>query len=256
MITLGCDIGSLFSKAVILDGDRVTASQVVRTTGNVGEEIEGLLRAVIRQAGLKREQVACVVATGNGADLVKDADRVEDVVTCVGAAAGYYLPEVRLSIDVGGQSTTSMLLDEDGEIRDFMRNDKCAAGSGRFLEVMALKLGVKVAEIDQTAARAQKTIELSSQCGVFAESEVITHLNNGEPMPDIIAGVCASVAKMVLAQGRRFGTADHFTLTGGVAKLQAVTRIIREKLGGTFHPFPHDPQLATAIGAALLGSPD
>ncbi len=256
MIILGCDIGSLFAKAVILDGDRLAAGRVLRTTGNVAAELPGLLAAVLEQAGLRREQVARVVATGNGADLCPGADRVEDVVACVGAAAGYYLPEVQLSIDVGGQSTTAVLLNPDGEILDFMRNDKCASGSGRFLEVMTEKLKVPLAEIDRTAARAHKAIELSSQCGVFAESEVITHLNNGEPLPDVLAGVCASVARMVLAQGRRFGGADHFTLTGGVAKLQAVARLIRDQLGGTFHPFPHDPQLATAIGAALLGHPD
>jgi predicted CoA-substrate-specific enzyme activase len=256
MISLGCDIGSLFAKAVILDGDKLLAGRVLRTTGNIADEINGLVRAVIQEAGLKRDRVACLVGTGNGADLVPGADGVEDVVSCVGAASGYYLPEIQLCIDVGGQSTTALLLNPEGEVADFMRNDKCAAGSGRFLEVMSEKLKIGLAEIDRTVARSQNHIEISNQCGVFAESEVITHLNNGEPVPDIIAGVCASVARMVTAQGRRFGTAEHYTLTGGVAKIQTVARIIQEKLGGTFHPFPSDPQLAAAIGAALLGQSD
>lgn len=253
MIALGCDIGSLFAKAVILDGDRLLAGRMARTTGNIADEVQGLLRAVLEKAGLKREQVECLIATGNGADLVREADGVEDVVSCVAAASAYYLPEVRLSIDVGGQSTTALVLNREGEVADFMRNDKCAAGSGRFLEVMSEKLEVALSEIDRTAARSQKRVEISNQCGVFAESEVISHLNNGQPVPDILAGVCASVARMVAAQGRRFGAAEHYTLTGGVAKIQTVARIIQAKLGGTFHPFPEDPQLAAAIGAALLG---
>jgi len=256
MISLGCDIGSLFAKAVILEGDRLIAGRVIRTTGTVADEIQELLRAVLQEAGIQRDRVDCLVATGNGADLVQEAEGVEDIVTCVGAAAASYLPEIRLCLDVGGQSTTALLLNPDGEMIDFMRNDKCAAGSGRFLEVMSEKLNIGLAEIDATAARAQKRIEISNQCGVFAESEVISHLNNGESVPDILAGVCASVARMVSAQGRRFGPAEHYTLTGGVAKVQTVARIIQEKLGGTFHRFPHDPQLAAAIGAAWLGQSD
>ena len=256
MITLGCDIGSLFSKAVILEGDRLKAARVIRTTGNIADEIHGLIQAVIQEAGLQRGQVGCLVGTGNGADMLRGTDQVEDVVTCVGAASSYFLPEVQLSIDVGGQSTSSVLFNEDGEIVNYMRNDKCASGSGRFLEVISEKLGVAISEIDPSVARSQKIIEISNQCGVFAESEVISHINNGEPTPDIMAGVCASVARMVLAQGRKFGRAEHYTLTGGVAKIQSVVSIIQAKLGGTFHPFPRDPQLAAALGAALLGNPD
>jgi predicted CoA-substrate-specific enzyme activase len=254
MIVMGCDLGSIFAKAVVLDGDRLLAARVVRTTGNIGGEIERLLREAVVAAGLRRDQVQCLIATGNGADLVPGADGVEDIVACVGAAAGYYLPEVRLVIDVGGQSTTAVVLDAEGEVVDFMRNDKCASGSGRFLEVIGDKLKVSPAEVDLIVAQSKKTIELSNQCGVFAESEVISHLNNGESVPDIMAGVCASVARMVSAQGRRFEKAGPCTLTGGVAGIASVVRIIQQKLGGSFIPFPHDPQLATAIGAALLAA--
>ncbi len=256
MICMGCDIGSLFSKAVILDGDDLIAGKVMRTTGNIADEIEELLKAVIQEAGIDRNKVDRLVGTGNGADLLKGAEFVEDIVTCVGAASGFYVPEVQLAIDIGGQSITSMLLNEDGEVTNFMRNDKCASGSGRFLEVMSDKLKMEIASIDETVAQSSRSVEISAQCGVFAESEVITHVNAGEKTPDIIAGICSSVANIVVAQGRRFGEADHYTLTGGVARIDSVCKIIRQKLGGTFHPFPHDPQLAAAIGAALLGDSD
>jgi predicted CoA-substrate-specific enzyme activase len=192
------------------------------------------------------------VSTGAGSDLAPAADFREDSVTCVGAAAAYFLPEVELAIDIGGQSITSLLLDPDGDVKNFMRNDKCASGSGRFLEMMSEKLNVEVSAIDRETAGSQSPVELTAQCGVFAESEVITHVNSGASRADVLAGVCQAVAKIVVAQGRRFGAAGHYTLTGGVARTEAVTRIIRQRLPGVFHQFPFDPQLAAAIGAALL----
>jgi len=256
MITLGCDVGSLFSKAVVMDGDDIIGKRVIATTGRIAAEVHDLLKAVMQSAGISADRVDCLGATGNGAALVKGAAFVEDTITCAGAAAGYFMPEVRCAIDVGGQSITSIAIDEEGGVRNFMRNDKCASGSGRFLEMMSAKLGVRLADVDKIAAGAKTVVEISSQCGVFAESEVITHVNNGENKDDILAGVCSAVAKMVSAQGRRFGAAEHFTLLGGVARIDTVTHMVRRSLGGHYHPFPFDPQLATAIGAALLGDSD
>jgi len=251
MIAMGVDIGSLFSKAVIVEGDKLVASRIVRTTGNIAREIEELIADVVRGAGLENK-VEKLVSTGAGAELVQSADFSENDVSCVGAAAAYYLPKVQLAIDIGGQSITSLLLDADGDIVNFMRNDKCASGSGRFLEVMSQKLSVDVSAIDREASGSSHPVELSAQCGVFAESEVITHLNAGASRSDVLAGVCAAVAKIVVAQGRRFGMADHYTLTGGVARTDTVTRIVRQRLIGQYHQFPFDPQLTAAIGAALL----
>lgn len=256
MITIGCDVGSLFSKVVVMDGDDLIGTKIMATTGRIAEEVHDLLKAAMKSAGVPADKVDCLGVTGNGAGLVKGAAFVEDTITCAGAAAGYFLPEVRCAIDVGGQSITSIAIDEEGEVRNFMRNDKCASGSGRFLEMMSAKLGIDLAEVDPVAAGAGTIVEISSQCGVFAESEVITHVNNGENKGDIMAGVCAAVAKMVSAQGRRFGAAKHFTLLGGVAKINTITGMVRKHLGGEYHPFPFDPQLATAVGAALLGDAD
>jgi len=252
MIAVGCDVGSIFVKAVVTRDDEVAAYRVIRTTGNAAREIPGLIEGALEDAGASRKDVLGTGATGAGASLVPGADFIEDVITCVGATACFYLPEVGMCIDVGGQSITSMLLDEEGEVKNFMRNDKCASGSGRFIEVISDKLGIGMHDVDAAAARADKPVELSSQCGVFAESEVITHLNNGETVEDIIAGVCASVAGMVAGQARKFGKTTGFTVTGGVGKLSSVTRLVHEKLGGSFHPLPFDPQLAAAAGAALF----
>lgn len=128
----------------------------------------------------------------------------------------------------------------------------CASGSGRFLEVMSGAVGIGVDAIDETAAGARKPVHISSQCGVFAESEVISHVNAGEDAADIVAGLCDAVASIVVAQARKSGVDGKYTLTGGVARIDAISKVISDKLGGTFFPFPHDPRLASAIGAALL----
>ena len=256
MIAVGCDVGSLYSKAVVLVDDELIAGRVVPTTGHIAEEIEGLIDAVVREAGIKADQVDCLAATGNGADLVRGARLLEDEVACVGAAAAYHLEEVELVIHVGGQSIASIKLDEDGDVADFMRNDKCASGSGRFLEMMSHKLHLDVAGIDEAVAGSARPVAISNQCGVFAESEVISHVNAGESTADILAGVCASVANIVVAQGRRFGTGRHYTVTGGVALIDSVVNIIRRKLGGAYHAFPLDARLTAAVGAALLGGGD
>jgi predicted CoA-substrate-specific enzyme activase len=187
--------------------------------------------------------------------MIADADFTEDTLVCISAGAAFYLPDIRFTIDVGGQSITAIAMNQDAEVTNFMRNDKCASGSGRFLEMMSDKLKVGISEIDARAADSKKTVEISNQCGVFAEGEVISHINNGERVADVMAGVCSSVARMTAAQGRRFGITGDYTITGGVAKISSVTSTVRDKLGGNYHTFPHDPQLAAAIGAALLGDP-
>ncbi len=251
MIAIGCDIGSLFTKAVVLDGDDLVASQITRTTGTIAEEIGEFIKGITQKAGVKSGYA--LVGTGNGADLLRGADFTEDVITCLSAATCFFLPEVRLSIDLGGQSITSILLDGEGDVINFMRNDKCASGSGRFLEVMSDKLMVGITDIDKTVTASTRAVDLSTQCGVFAESEVITLINGGESVPNIITGVCASVADMAAAQARKFRDAGCFTITGGVARIQAVVERITQKLDGTYKAFPHKPQFAAAIGAALLG---
>lgn len=256
MITMGCDIGSLFAKAVIINGEELAAARLIRTTGNIKDEIADLLKATLAEAELTREQIVCLGGTGNGADLVPQTDFNEDEVSCIGAAAAYYLPEVRSVIDVGGQSITMLLIDEEGEVLNIMRNDKCASGSGRLLEVMSEKLHFQVTDIDEIVSQSTQPVKISNQCGVFAESEVISHVNAGEDRADIVAGICDSLTNIVAAQARRFGLAEHYTITGGVARIQAMVSAIQRKVGGTYHPFPLNQQLAAAVGAALLGDDD
>jgi predicted CoA-substrate-specific enzyme activase len=255
-MTMGIDIGNLLSKVVVLDGDRLVASGVMETTGNVASEIVDLVDSVLAEAGIGRGQLDAVASTGSGAEQAGAFDFAEDELTCTAAAGAYYLPEINMIVDVGGQSITSILLDEEGDVVNFMRNDKCASGSGRFLEVMSHAIGVGIDDIDAAAERADGEVSISSQCGVFAESEVITHVNAGEKPENIVSGLCDSVASIVAAQARRFSSGDRYTLTGGVARIESVAGRIRGKLGGDYYAFPHDPRLAASIGAALLAGLD
>jgi predicted CoA-substrate-specific enzyme activase len=252
MKCLGLDIGSLFSKAVVMEDGEVLSSAVIDTTGNVADEVDSLIDAVLSAAGITRDDLDGMGVTGRGADMVELGDVSKDDVSCIGKAVSHLVPDVSLVLDMGGQSITSILLDEEGDIMDFMRNDKCASGSGKFLEVMGGALGVKIAELDEFAGRATKKVSISSQCGVFVESEVVTHLNEGEDAAAITAGVCESVAKIVISQALKFGFQDDYTFTGGVGKLKSVTDRARQRIRGAYHEFPCDPQLAGAIGAALF----
>jgi len=256
VITLGCDVGSLFTKVVILDDDAIAAHRVVATTGNAGDDVAELIAAVLKEVGLAQGDLAGLAATGRGADLVGPAEHTDEAVTCVGWAAREYLEEVDVVIDVGGQSITSMLLDAEGEVVDFMRNDKCASGSGRFLDVMSAAVGVSLEQIDAVVATAAEPASFSAQCGVFVESEVITHVNAGVPPANIVAGLCDAVARIVSSQARRFGQGKTYTLTGGVARIQSVVDLIGQRLEGRYQPYPLDPQLTAAVGAALLASPE
>jgi len=256
MITMGCDVGSLYTKAVIMRDDDVAASRIIPTTGNIGRLIDGLLVQVCADAGIERRQIECLGATGQGADLVSSADFIEDAVNCVAAAAAFFVPEAKAAIDIGGQSITAMTITPDGEITNFIRNDKCASGSGRFLEILADKLQIGIDDIDKTVAQAQKQLKISNQCGVFVESEVITYLNAGEATADIMAGICLSLVNIVSAQSRKLREIDCFTVTGGVGHFRNITDALAQKLGSRCQVFPVNTQLAAALGAALLEEDD
>ncbi len=248
---LGIDIGSLYTKAVVVEDDQLLAAEVIDTTGNIAEEVESLVDGVLAAAGISRDELAGIGVTGRGADMVEFGDVRRDDISCICEAVSRLVPQASLVLDVGGQSVTSILLDEDGGVVDFMRNDKCASGSGKFLTVMGAALGYGAGELDAVAARSTNKVAVSSQCGVFVESEVITHVNDGKEAADIMAGICESVAKIMISQALKFGFQDDYTLTGGVAKYESVAGPAREKIRGDYHTFPFDPQLACAIGAAM-----
>ncbi len=252
MIGVGVDVGSLLTKVVVLKDDELVGHDVFETTGWISTEIDKKLTRLLDSLSICRSEVCGIVATGSGAELVKCADAQDDDVSSFAAAAAYFVQESQKVIDIGGQSITTVVLDEDGAVANFMKNDKCASGSGRFLEVMSAAVGVKVQEIDAVSLKATRVVPISNQCGVFAESEVITHVNSGEKPENIVAGLCEAVANIVAAQARKIGRDCTYTMTGGVVRLNRVVERLTTKIGGNYVPFPYDPVLATAIGAAML----
>ena len=253
MITMGLDCGSLYFKAVLLrDGEMIT-SRINETAGNRTELASRLVEEVITEAGLTREELGSVISTGRGRDLARQADANDSDISCIARAVHHLVPGADVIIDIGAESITTILNGDGGEARDFSRNDKCASGSGRFLEVLTSALGVSLEEIDVVAAQATKKALLSGQCGVFMESEVITLVNQGDKARDIVAGICDAVAKFAASQVLRLGSEGKFTVTGGVGRLSSVLRMLDEKLKDDLLPFPVNPQLAAAYGAALYG---
>ena len=254
-ITAGLDAGSVLCKAVVLRERKVVAWRAVPTQGDLAMVTGPLLADALEQAGLARADLAALGATGRFRQAVAGADLQEEDLACVGWAVREVLPQVEQVLEVGGQSITAMTLDAEGEVTDFVRNDKCASGSGRFLEVMAEALGTRVdgvAGLDSMALAAPRAAPVSDQCGVFVESEVVSLLNAGEPPGVIAAGLCEAVARIVAAQARRLAKPGRFTITGGVGRLGAVTRRVAFHLQAEFQPFPGDPGLAAAMGAALI----
>lgn len=250
MITLGIDIGSATSKCVLLrDGRDILASAIVN--GGIGTEGSAEARAaVMARSGLAPEEIACTVATGYGRGLYRQADAQVSELSCHAIGAHAVFPDVRTVIDIGGQDVKVIALDERGRMKDFIMNDKCAAGTGRFLEVMANVLRLEVSQLEACAARAERPAPISNTCTVFAESEVISQLANGVPRDDLVAGICDSVARKVYGLARRLGVVPKLCMSGGVARNAGVRLALEAQLGEPIL-FSDKAQLFGALGAAI-----
>ena len=251
MYVMGIDSGSTSTNAVIMDGDRkIVASAVVRTGAKSGESAQRILDEVLSEAGLKREDISWIVSTGYGRVSIPFADENVTEISCHGRGAHYFNPAVRTILDIGGQDCKAIRLNEKGEVADFVMNDKCAAGTGRFLEMIARSLEVDVDELGSIALQSKEDIEITSMCSVFAESEVISLIANNREKTDIANGICRAVANKSYSLLKRVGLETEFMMTGGVAKNAGVVRAVEEKLGTKLYICP-EPEIVGAAGAAL-----
>ena len=249
--TLGIDIGSTASKCIMLaDGKEIVAKSLI----SVGAGTSGPQRAideVLESAGKKREEMAFVLATGYGRNsLMNYADKQMSELSCHAKGAHFLFPEVHTVIDIGGQDVKVLQI-EDGIMTNFAMNDKCAAGTGRFLDVMARVLEVDVKDLGRLGAMSTKYVGISSTCTVFAESEVISQLSMGTDKCDIINGIHKSVAGRVAGLAHRIGVRDQVVMTGGVAQNQGVVKALQDELGHEIHTSPLT-QYNGALGAALF----
>ena len=251
MLTMGVDVGSTSSKAVVLlDGREIVAQRVV----SLGTGTRGPLRVyreTLEAAGLSRGELSMLVATGYGRQSFEEADRQLSEVSCHARGMAFLNPKVRTLIDIGGQDIKAMRLDGRGRLENFVMNDKCAAGTGRFLEVMARVLDVRVEQLGGLAARSTREIAISNTCTVFAESEVISQLSSNVAVEDVAAGIHRAVAKRVASLTGRVGVAEEVAMSGGVALNEGIVSAMETVLGVPVYVSP-SCQLAGAIGAALF----
>ena len=254
MLYAGIDAGSRAVKIVLLDADsREEATSGCVPQGVQSEEIAmGLLDGLLREVGAGRGDIKRMVATGYARAAVSAADTTITEITCHACGVHRVLPEARTVIEIGGQDSKLLRLDADGSVRDFAMNDRCAAGTGRFLEVVAERLDVPLEHLGEKAARSKRPASISSTCIVFAESEIIGLLASGTPPEDIIAGVQNSIATRVRAMIGR-SVAPPVVFTGGVAMVPGMDRALEEALGEPVSIVPR-PQFTGALGAAILAS--
>jgi len=251
MIVAGCDVGSLTGKAVILKNGEIISYAIVPTTPRPQRTAENAMDETLGKGGLKLEHIEYIVSTGYGREKISFADSNITEITCHGRGAYWLAPTVRTVIDIGGQDCKVILLDDKGDVRDFRMNDKCAAGTGRFLEVMARALGLELEELGSVSLSPKSSAIITSQCSVFAESEVVTLIAEGAELPDIIAGIHKSIAGRLISMVKGINPKKDFILTGGVAKNAGVVKFLEDELG-KIEKIPVDPQIAGAIGAALI----
>lgn len=253
MITAGIDIGSSSTKCIILDEDKSILSGNILQIGrsNTRKIGERSFELALADAGLKREDINYIIATGYGRINASFADRQVTEITCHGKGAHHMFPDTRIVIDIGGQDSKVIHLDAGGEVLDFAMNDKCAAGTGRFLEIMAQVLEVDIEELGELSLGSKKKIEMSNMCTVFVESEVVSLIAEGHTREDVAAGIHNAIVERVLGLAHRIGIREAITLTGGVNKNTGILQAIKQRLALSVN-IPDEPQIIGALGAALI----
>lgn len=251
MYVLGVDSGSTSTNAVILDDKKnIVAYEVIRTGAKSGDSAQQILETVLKKAGLKRDDIALIFSTGYGRVSIPYADENITEISCHGRGAHYYNLEVRTVLDIGGQDSKAISLNEKGEVTDFVMNDKCAAGTGRFLEMMARTLEIGVEELGPVSLQSKEDIEITSMCSVFAESEVISLIARNREISDIAHGIHRAIAGRAASLIGRVGLKEVVMMTGGVAKNQGLIKALEEKLGTGLY-ICEQPEIVGALGAAL-----
>lgn len=252
MICAGVDAGSRTTKVVLFDSDGldVVAAGVV-DQGIDQDAVAGALFArLLRESGIDRGQVGPVVGTGYGRKLIRFAQKTITEITCQAAGIRHSVPAARTIVDIGGQDSKYLRLSGDGSVADFAMNDRCAAGTGRFLELLAAQLGARLDHLGEIAAQSRNPAIISSMCAVFAETEIVGLLASGITAADIAAGVLASIATRVAAMSGR-NLEGPIVLTGGVALVPGMETALGSILGQPVAVAPR-PQITCALGAAIL----
>jgi len=250
-LSAGLDVGSLSTEVVIFGPQGLMGYSIVPTGSNIQRAIQSGLEVALKHAAVNRSDLATILATGYGRFNLPFPARQVTEITCHGRGATHLFPRTRTVIDLGGQDSKVIVLDERGRVTDFVMNDKCAAGTGRFLEVMAGALETRLEEMGSLSLQARERVSISSMCTVFAESEVVSLIAQGVSREDIAGGLHDSIASRIYRMARRLPIEEEITFTGGVAKNVGMIQALRSRFKAPIN-LPDEPQIVGALGAALI----
>lgn len=253
MLVGGCDVGSATGKAVIMQNGRIVSYVIISSTTRPEVTARKAMDQALGKAGLSSlDELQFIIGTGYGRLKVPFASENVSEITCHARGAQWMCPTVRTVVDIGGQDCKVMSIDANGKVIEFVMNDRCAAGTGRFFEAMARVLDCGLEGLSELSLRGEKPSSITSQCSVFAESEVITLVNEGTDLPDIVAGLHNSIAGRLNSMVRKVGLIEDAAITGGCAKNEGLVKALEIKLGVSVKKLSEDPQIAGAVGAAII----
>ncbi|HQM45732.1 MAG TPA: acyl-CoA dehydratase activase [Smithellaceae bacterium] len=253
MITAGCDIGSLTAKAVILQDGKMLASEVILASAQPEKSSMEVMKRAVEKAGINMEDIEYCVGTGYGRKHIPFMNSPESEIACHGRGAVWQVPSARTVVDIGGQDAKAIKVDEKGNVERYVYNDKCASGTGRFLEIIADALEIKLEDMGAISGKATEKLTLSNQCVVFAETEIISLVNEGKEIADIINALHQAVANRAASLARGILVAPDAVMTGGVAKNAGMFAALEKALGVKLHSVDN-PQINGALGAALFAA--
>jgi predicted CoA-substrate-specific enzyme activase len=251
MLVLGIDIGAATAKAVLFDDHKILSSAVIPTGFNVIQTASEVTEIACKESNRSMNEIAYTVSTGYARNTVPFANKQVTEITCHAKGINFLLPEARTIIDIGGQDSKVIRINETGNVINFTMNDKCAAGTGRFFEVMAGIFGLNISEMGPVAIKSTNPCKISSTCTVFAETEVVSLRAQGKSREDLIGGIHKAAVSRIMAMGKSLGYEKQVILTGGVAKNIGVKKFFEDEFKFEII-IPAEPQITGAVGAALI----
>jgi len=252
MITAGIDIGSLTAKGIILEDNRIRASYIMRVKSSSLQSAEVVFKQILDDSGLSEKDIHCCCSTGYGRYDIPFSDINKSEISCHGLGAFWSDNSIRSIIDIGGQDCKVILVDDAGMVQDFVMNEKCAAGTGRSLELLCESIGISLGELGPVSLKSRGKLQISNKCSIFMELDVMTHLYNKKNKKDIAFAINTAVAKRVLQLVKSIRVSNNLCITGGVSKNIGVVSVLEKLLQTKFTPLKYDPQLMGAIGAAVF----
>ena len=254
MIVAGCDVGALTAKAVVMKNGTLLGYELIKSRAQSVQSATQVMSLLLGKLGLSFDDIDYCVSTGYGRVMVPFADENVSEVSCHGRGATWLVPTLRTVIDIGGQDTKAIRVDKNGLVKDFRMSTKCAAGTGRALELMAQSLGVKVDEVGPLSLNASEPVIFQQPCCILTEIEIRHEVFEGRDSADIAAGINDYIARRTINLARNLGIRKEVGITGGVAKNLGIIRCLERALETKLVEFPEDPQLIGAIGAAVFAA--